>query len=414
MRRVASATAALQSLDRSSAGHSALRDESPEPGRQSSNSVHGGNAFSRSPRRHTARRELPTHEVVPILELSSCAACGGFKSTTSLVQLPPPDAGPKEKAAHWRTLPPLPAPTSNREQQAVKGLVTVIGLASFAVLLAETAANFVAPGASTRAPASIVDACAIVVVSCYLGVRRATSHLLARTEKTATPIPPEVSAALRGGADAPAMPTRNIVGADGRKYCVRCLLWRPAGVRSHHCRVCNRCSVGFDHHCHILGRCIAGNCGRKGNLLAFRGLLASTGIGLFATMITLAVSAMTLFQSLVRDKGDDDGAANATCSRSSTRPSRCAPRSAAAASPLSSPSSASAAGSCSGSARARSSLAPRRARRSRPRRSRPRTSRGAAGWPEGGAARRTILHVHCVRVAGSEVTQLKRFLAVRL
>ena len=188
----------------------------------------------------------------------------------------------------------------------------MIGLASFAVLLAETAANFVAPGASTRAPASIVDACAVVVVTCYLGVRRATSHLLARTEKTATPIPPEVSAALRGGADAPAMPTRNIVGADGRKYCVRCLLWRPAGVRSHHCRVCNRCSVGFDHHCHILGRCIAGNCGRKGNLLAFRGLLASTGIGLFATMITLAVSAMTLFQSLVRDKGDDDGAANAT------------------------------------------------------------------------------------------------------
>ena len=47
-------------------------------------------------------------------------------------------------------------------------------------------------------------------------------------------------------------------------------------------------------------------------VLAFRGLLASTGIGLFATMITLAVSAMTLFQSLVRDKGDDDGAANAT------------------------------------------------------------------------------------------------------
>ena len=316
MRRVASATAALQSLDRSSAGHSALRDESPEPGqRQQSNSVHGGNAwasFKRSPQL-TARRELPVvscaTEVVPILELSSCAACGGFKSTTSLVQLPPEQ---KEKAAHWRTLPPLPAPTSNREQQAVKGLVTVIGLASFAVLLAETAANFVAPGASTRAPASIVDACAVVVVSCYLGVRRATSHLLARTEKTATPIPPEVSAALRGGADAPAMPTRNIVGADGRKYCVRCLLWRPAGVRSHHCRVCNRCSVGFDHHCHILGRCIAGNCGRKGNLLAFRGLLASTGIGLFATMITLAVSAMTLFQSLVRDKGDGDGAANAT------------------------------------------------------------------------------------------------------
>ena len=215
MRRVASATAALQSLDRSSAGHSALRDESPEPGRQSSNSVHGGNVFSsfkRSPR--TARRELPTHEVLPILELSSCAACGGCKATTSLVQLPPEQ---KEKAAHWRTLPPLPAPTSNREQQAVKGLVTVIGLASFAVLLAETAANFVAPGASTRAPASIVDACAIVVVSCYLGVRRATSHLLARTEKTATPIPPEVSAALRGGADAPALPPRNIVGADGRK-----------------------------------------------------------------------------------------------------------------------------------------------------------------------------------------------------
>ena len=81
MRRVASATASLQSLDRSSAGHSALRDESPEPGqRQQSNSVHGGNAwasFKRSPQL-TARRELPVvscaTEVVPILELSSCAA----------------------------------------------------------------------------------------------------------------------------------------------------------------------------------------------------------------------------------------------------------------------------------------------------------------------------------------------------
>ena len=315
MRRVASATAALQSLDRSSAGHSALRDESPEPGRQSSNSVHGGNAFSlasfkRSPL--TARRELPTHEVLPILELSSCAACGGFKSTTSLVQLPPPDAGPKEKAAHWRTLPPLPAPTSNREQQAVKGLVTVIGLASFAVLLAETAANFVAPGASTRAPASIVDACAVVVVSCYLGVRRATSHLLARTEKTATPIPPEVfrraARRRRRAGDADAQHRRR-----GRPQVLRSLPAVAAGGRPQPPLPRVQPLLGGVRppppHPRPVHR---GNCGRKGNLLAFRGLLASTGIGLFATMITLAVSAMTLFQSLVRDKGDDDGAANAT------------------------------------------------------------------------------------------------------
>ncbi|HJL28223.1 MAG TPA: hypothetical protein RMI62_04100, partial [Polyangiaceae bacterium LLY-WYZ-15_(1-7)] len=102
-------------------------------------------------------------------------------------------------------------------------------------------------------PAIIVYVASLIAIGCLLALLHTTSHQLERTNPSSAPVPPPVFEALTGQAK---MPTRNIDDEDGRTYCVRCLLWRPANVPSHHCKVCNRCCAPFDHHCHILGRCI--------------------------------------------------------------------------------------------------------------------------------------------------------------
>jgi hypothetical protein len=56
--------------------------------------------------------------------------------------------------------------------------------------------------------------------------------------------------------------------------CPVCSKARPIGEKIHHCRVCNKCVIGFDHHCFVLDCCIA-----KKNLNQFLLLLLFGSLG---------------------------------------------------------------------------------------------------------------------------------------
>lgn len=67
-----------------------------------------------------------------------------------------------------------------------------------------------------------------------------------RSPETCFPQPELVKERLRNGL------TLDGVGnlsEDGRTFCIRCLVWRPDDVETHHCNTCQRCVTDFDHHC---------------------------------------------------------------------------------------------------------------------------------------------------------------------
>ena len=195
----------------------------------------------------------------------------------------------------WEQLPGLPRPHPNQREQVQRGVLLVLFATTLTVSLCEVTTRLMSPGLATRLMASAVEVLAIVAILCFAFLCFSTAHLLPRTAQTANPIPPAVVEALARGKPSE-LPSRNLEGDDGRTYCVRCMVWRPAGVKSHHCRVCNRCCVHFDHHCHILGRCIAGS-GVRGNLLPFRLLLVSTAVGVLLCLVTVLVGAMRLLDA---------------------------------------------------------------------------------------------------------------------
>ena len=69
-----------------------------------------------------------------------------------------------------------------------------------------------------------------------------------RSPETCFPVPHQVLSALEAGQN----PSNIEDPLNERSYCVRCYVWRndrgPAGLRPHHCRVCQRCVADFDHH----------------------------------------------------------------------------------------------------------------------------------------------------------------------
>jgi len=139
----------------------------------------------------------------------------------------------------------------------------------------------------------------------------ASDCLIERTVANCFPQPPEVARRL---AQSESLGTENFVDADGRTFCVRCLVWRPPPIkmRSHHCSSCQRCVHSFDHHCFLYGRCITGHyhcivgvalkkqCSgdwRRGNLKHFYMLL---GCAIFGGSVASFIFTHFMWQSFLR------------------------------------------------------------------------------------------------------------------
>jgi hypothetical protein len=215
-----------------------------------------------------------------------------------------------DAAAHgWHSLPRLPRPHPSQRRQEQLGTAIVVVSAIIASTLCELLTRFVATGAAAHVTATAVHGASVLAVICLSVILTSTSHTLCRAAQTTRPIPAEVLGALTGDRK---MPKRNIECDDGSTFCVRCLLWRPAGRACHHCSVCQRCIVDFDHHCHILGRCIAGDGRVNGNLVSFRLLIVATAVGCLGTLLTVMVGIMQLIEADHMPAHEVDASLNAS------------------------------------------------------------------------------------------------------
>lgn len=214
-------------------------------------------------------------------------------------------------------LPPLPTPQHGRRNLQVTCGVIVIGciivlMLGIAVLQLMSFMDWY-----NGAILAVIAADAAVAVACLLGVLLVDPGVVQRTRATVLPLPKEVQELLDSKKNWAHGDSTNIVGADGRTFCVRCLVWRPdgsdrtlererecgfclesggpglcagGGRRSvHHCSICQRCVVDFDHHCGVLGRCIGGKCFSSGNITYFYGLLATVPVALTAILVILLI-----------------------------------------------------------------------------------------------------------------------------
>lgn len=78
----------------------------------------------------------------------------------------------------------------------------------------------------------------------------------------------------------------------GLTPCSVCGVLRPP--RSHHCRECDACVVGFDHHCCVLGVCVAAGNQRVFILLLVSGAVAWGLLGWASVLCELARFALQL------------------------------------------------------------------------------------------------------------------------
>jgi len=183
------------------------------------------------------------------------------------------------------------------------GVTLVVGIIAGCITLAAmVAAPFSA--ASDYVIFALVCLEGAVALGALGGVLCANAGVVQRTPLTVFPIPPEVQEKLDLGQSLEGM--ANVDGPDGRTFCVRCFVWRPAAgegadeescicpsvptprAQPHHCSVCGRCVVDFDHHCGVLGRCIAGS-GWRGNLRYFYILCSMAPFALTTVMLGVFV-----------------------------------------------------------------------------------------------------------------------------
>jgi len=182
------------------------------------------------------------------------------------VPLPGPDASAEEWASMFplEQLPELPARSDDYSIEPWNGISVVAAMCAFLIVATHISVREAASHGPSgwSNPATVVTTLiwtwAGTAVLCVIYLLFGSNGEVARSAETCYPVPEEVVRCWRASESLSGL--RNIPGADGRTYCVRCLLWRPAprvaDFPGHHCNTCQRCVVDFDHHCGVFGRCI--------------------------------------------------------------------------------------------------------------------------------------------------------------
>lgn len=172
--------------------------------------------------------------------------------------------------------------------KTIVGIVGAVLAVTHGVLLNERASRL---GPTLRRVAFwVVHAEAALALLCLERILRGDPGVIKRTPATTRPVPRDVADRIRSGRSLDDL-TRNITDPRRGSYCVRCLVWRDATKKCHHCRVCARCVVDFDHHCGFYGRCIAGT-SRSGNMPYFV-LIGVVGYAALFTVIAFLVLSRT-------------------------------------------------------------------------------------------------------------------------
>jgi len=207
-------------------------------------------------------------------------------------------------------LPPMPEPS-----HAVRSWAAVLSTAVICAIIAVcvSAVSAVCFATGDLLPTALrwtlfgmVFGEAVVALICLAAILSMEPTVLAR-ERMQT-LPDEIAKSLSAGTP---LPGENVVDAQGRVFCVRCMLWRPdapaatphvhagadgcgqcsgnsGGTSVHHCSVCQRCVVDFSHHCVFFQRCFGGR-GLRGNL-KYLVLIKVAGV---AAVVTVLAAVMT-------------------------------------------------------------------------------------------------------------------------
>jgi len=231
--------------------------------------------------------------------------------TYGTVGLLPASASTADREDAIARLPPMPSPDyATRTAESACGTTVVLGLIAAAVG-GMVGIQWDAQGAHKVAFLVVIGLEALIAIACLLGILCGDPGIIGRSPETVFPLPKEVEEKLRAGEPLDDL-KNNIEGTDGRSFCVRCLVWRPAPSDSlsidmeacvpcstptkvHHCSVCGRCVVHFDHHCGVFGRCIAGrpfSFGRGGNMGYFSTLISMAGVAIVTLFIALLTQQM--------------------------------------------------------------------------------------------------------------------------
>ena len=214
---------------------------------------------------------------------------GGQAAPPSVVPVPAAAQGGDEEAPTaaagaasllWTALPPLPEPRADvMRSQARGGTALVLGVIAACIAATHTAAAM-EDGLEPPMPALFLVAVyaeAAVAIVCLLGLMRGDPGVIQRSAERCTPIPSDVASLLATGSPLPPH-LRNVTDPQRGSFCVRCLIWRQAHERAHHCSTCQRCVCDFDHHCGVFGRCIAGD-SFAGNMGYFKVIIGMGSVG---------------------------------------------------------------------------------------------------------------------------------------